>query len=862
MPRLLGCAFCLLSLLDFAPGSQAEDFSQLSGAQLIERLAAPETRRAAFAQLFLQTEALKERENLGDYLDPQVVICPQGDGAPIAIVLCKMKEPQASDPLRYQISDVETLFPLESADVPVTAQGWMKERVLFAYSAAGEKLTPFGGWNLLSGFLFDLNGDGSVESAEVRGYGGDQPEESVDELHVARVESRAVGLLDVVINRGKDDSWGWALQREADGTFAIAIGPKDNPDAEGPAENSNGWALRSVAAVYRWNKTGKRFEGPTGSPAEHFLRVDSKTDFERLVETVGALSPFPTPEPMPAATPAAPALSSGTPLEVWHYVSLRGRSDAELLEIMTGGKDANEVEREAIVPTHLPEGFWSLPPKEAALALVEANRSPENRRDCRLAIDDRGGAVPPVSGQVWFEWTGGGCGFAPRAGRTQLDYTPGRSRCSLAQVTLQSEVDSPVIADALSRPRTVAVPNGVARQVYETIWWLGRVRNDCGSHLGAIGRPTSSSDGALKFRLAPEAQPLIEVALVSLPFSSYWNDGYDREVHANLAFFLLRQFEIEKIGLLDPAVAPPAIGGPRQSTPEEEFLSKQEPPEASQPAAVEAYVKRLLEILQMPHTTVSKFSVIGHLVPNGEPLRFRDARIDEALSHMARAGLSVDGEGPHFADLGYARYAAAALALRDRPEAFDLLVALLGRGESLGGSTALAALSFFTVRHPEFRDRLRGVLEKALHSIHKSQLDVGSLFDAVWIGQFRELTPLLEKLSTSSADEIASQRSSGSGLTSDGTVSRFHEARRILTAWEKQDPLTHAKLYALIEAYTDREVPTPDLIGPLFEHLSSEERVAFRTFLAWCEKHEEKPRAPKFSDYARKRFRALQSQFR
>ena len=65
---------------------------------------------------------------------------------------------------------------------------------------------------------------------------------------------------------------------------------------------------------------------------------------------------------------------------------------------MTAGKDVHDKGQEAIEPTHLPARFWELSPKEAALALVEANRSPENRSACRLALDDRNGVKPPARG--------------------------------------------------------------------------------------------------------------------------------------------------------------------------------------------------------------------------------------------------------------------------------------------------------------------------------------------------------------------------------------------------------------------------------------------------------------------------------
>src|SRR6184192_3870881 len=55
--------------------------------------------------------------------------------------------------------------------------------------------------------------------------------------------------------------------------------------------------------------------------------------------------------------------------------SLKGKSDEELIHILLGGKSAWKLEaqerRANEVATHLPDRFWEMPPKDAALALVE-----------------------------------------------------------------------------------------------------------------------------------------------------------------------------------------------------------------------------------------------------------------------------------------------------------------------------------------------------------------------------------------------------------------------------------------------------------------------------------------------------------
>ena len=111
------------------------------------------------------------------------------------------------------------------------------------------------------------------------------------------------------------------------------------------------------------------------------------------------------------------------------------------------------------------------------------------------------------------------------------------------------------------------------------------------------------------------------------------------------------------------------------------------------------------------------------------------------------------------------------------------------------------------------------------------------------------MTPLLTDLSTVSTDEIA-----------DRAAARFHEARRILTAWQEEDPLTQAKLSALLEAYTYGELPAPNLIRPLYEKLGPNDQQSFRDFLVWFKKREA-PRPPGYTDRG-DRITQLQNQIR
>jgi hypothetical protein len=519
-----------------ASSASPAEFANLSGAELVASLAAPEKIGGAFAELYRRTEGSKKRSYIARYENPELVVCPQPEGPPISIVLCDSVYESPPSPERYAIAEPDTLFPPpSSARHQAKPDEWRKDKVIFGFSAAGEKLMLFGGSNVLNGYLFDVNGDGFIERVEMESYGDEEGRETADIVDLHRVAPQAIRLFRVVINREGRSEWGWALQRESDGRRPLVIGPKEDlPEAE-VTNTGPDWRLRSVAATFRWNQGSGQYEGPPGSAAEHFIVLDPQTRSRDALAAVAKLPPFPREPTSPPPTPTGAA----TPDAPRHYESL-GR----------GNDEANEEERVANVPPHLPERFWELNPKEAAMALVEANRSPASRASCRLAIDDRDGAKPPAEGEIGLEWKTSGCMIAPGAGRAVLRYGPGGSRYSLAQVTLQADVGPSVLAKALARPRIVPVPDNLARHVYETVWWLGRVRTQCAPN-DSTSRIVSTADGRAKFWVLPKAQPPIEVTTFAGELSTRWEEGYDRETHATFAALVLRKLQDEKLGSVD-----------------------------------------------------------------------------------------------------------------------------------------------------------------------------------------------------------------------------------------------------------------------------------------------------------------------
>lgn len=329
-----------------------------TGEQLIEKLKDEATRASAFYQLArrageddAKTEtAFRERRR-----NPELVICPQGEGKPPLYVLLSDFLPRAGGPEVF--GGVED--QLFKAAAPTVRK---KKKVIDAFTATGKRATPFGGNNVVDDGLFaDLNRDGSVLRVDSTHYSAKNRDHvAVLEVHVVR--EKAEPIFSVVYVFGARSDWGYDFADEdGDGSPEIQLGPKTLEGQVVPR------------ASFKWDPVKKTYAGPKGGPGDHFRVIQPGKpwqEFKRLVEEKTEFPPEEDPASLrkvpPARIPADTAYA---------YRSLKGRTDEELFAAMARldrGSDR--------VGTREPSGFWSMDPKAAALALVNANRSARHSR--------------------------------------------------------------------------------------------------------------------------------------------------------------------------------------------------------------------------------------------------------------------------------------------------------------------------------------------------------------------------------------------------------------------------------------------------------------------------------------------------
>lgn len=550
------------------------------------------------------------------------------------------------------------------------------------------------------------------------------------------------------------------------------------------------------------------------------LSVYASLAFGDAVEAQTDISPSPT---------AVPRISE----------SLKGKTNEELVHLLIGGKSVRKLEAQARraneVTTHLPAHFWEMPPKDAALALVQDNCNLKKKTQLKISIrDDKG--KPPDRGSVQLRLEGASYNI-PRESLLNLSSDGMNSTLSFSEVELRGPVKRAVVERAVRRTTLCALPGEEARRLYEVIWWLGRTqfawpKREADADEATTERIVSSHSVQGKLSVQPDGLRKHEITLCPAPLSECYYETFDDNLYASFIWFLFRE-TLNRHGV-DSQEPTAVLGEETFSSAEEKFVYTMKPPPPTDPAAGKWIERMLKDIGKYPS------SVISDLASIDEPLRYADPRIDDALFRVLCGGLS-----PHALDRKtYGRGftdsadAARALAGRKRADAFPIIMQLLEvRNEYVGGAKneLLQAATLLASTKPEHRQELIEYLTTQLNDPANSPHYTSTLFDSVWRGDFRELTPFLEKMATVSQDEIEDEYGASPITPPQPIVGRFHGARRVLTAWREPDALTKLKLDAIIEASSFHLGGPAEFLLQEFDALPAEQQQKFQAFVGWLE---------------------------
>jgi hypothetical protein len=560
-----------------APLDGARPLAAVSGADLVRRLEDRKARAAAFGELALRTG--DEQDASLELAD--VIICPQGEGKPpLHVVLRKLHaRPTSNADFReygYPVEDPEELFRPPSRCVLQKRN----ELVIFAFVQDGKAVMPFGGNNMLDdGIIADINGDGLIERADHCDYGISGIKHT-QVLEVCSLYERPRPLLSVLYNWGETEDWGYQfVDRDGDGIAEIELGPVTGAGEVKPK------------AIFTWDKATKTYVGPEGKAGDHFrvLRADDtyKGSLSKELDRIEKEVPVFAADPDAPASDAAQALKkpqaapAPPPARPYKYASLKGLTNPEIAAYMGSGGVARDLQPEedgemAAALTHLPKNFWTMPPRQAALELVDANRAPWHRKVFLLAVDGRDGKTPPETCSIYFA-----CHFEGDFAEEQfrkyfLRVDPQGSYLAYACASEKDAEPDDLWARRSSYDlRRIEMKYEEARHFADVIWWLQRVRSwtdaeDSGWSEGGAGEDA----GALRMTWGQGGEFRELGTVWQGHVASRWNGPWGPDALVNVAAGLFQCALPERLGARwtgqEPLPGPDEAASNRWASPFEE----------------------------------------------------------------------------------------------------------------------------------------------------------------------------------------------------------------------------------------------------------------------------------------------------
>lgn len=538
---VVGIAYAILITRPLAAAAPDQpSFETLSGEALIAQLQKVENRDHALYELWRRAtghnDVSFEDFSIEYRRDTEVVVCPQGkDEAPIYLVLYdSFSGIRSILSGRYEISESKRLFaPLTSLNKPRSTHP-----AIDAFTADGKRIEPFGGNNVLDGNLIDLNGDGTVERIEIASY-SDGEKWNAEVLHVWEVRPQAKPLLTLLLNWGSKEWTYLHRDDDGDGIQEIEIGPmtgnRINPKA-----------------VFRWNPEAGAYLGPPGEDRSHFRVLGSDNIQEQLSRLHADGAAFAPDSDSSAPVVGAASIATRKTASSRPYVpaSPSSLSDKKLLELMGQGKRADDLERESVTPNYLPEGFWTMEPKQAALALVEANRETSPRAPRQVVIDDRAIGLPPDTCTLSFVSQHSGCGYAADEFYFLRVDSNGSYLVYAATRLNQGAIYNIALNRQVYDLRFLPLAHEDARRLATIIWWLDRVRSQGRNDEPSFSSYSTSvgSGGVLLRDAAGVALIDRQKTLWSDSIPECWRGEYTPETFANFANYLLARALPEHLG--------------------------------------------------------------------------------------------------------------------------------------------------------------------------------------------------------------------------------------------------------------------------------------------------------------------------
>lgn len=468
----------------------------------IPALLNPETQLKTFQEFRVKTSSRGSRElRYSDWTDLRTFMSWHGQIRVVPLLGGK-DGPQYlvtwSNPLPYiNWSDFDEYG--EGPRPPITTLLPQESFYFQRFSADG---TPVGSEEFGQGIVTDLDHDGEpdviqrIMEADERGG----RKMAVEYLTVRSPDYSSPRKLTILYNThapqdAPANAWGYQVKLAKDGTAEeLQLGPILVPEGVKPE------------ASFRWDAAKKIWAGPKSKPGDHFRVLKKEEEADEIAKRGGLGYPL-----MPSASPAvnevakeevddADDIPRDKLSKPYRAQSLASLSPEALFEFMTKRQNAwDYVHR----PTPQEAGFWTLEPQAAAMHFAQHRRPPAENSGWLIAPDTRTAA--PEEGSLSYVDGPSGC-FSP-------------SGAYVYHLHCAREGSSLVYAESIAHWWQVPVnENGrrydflkidltyeEARHLFQTIWWLSRIRSTKIFTNSANPLGGSTSDGFARLIIRSEA---------------------------------------------------------------------------------------------------------------------------------------------------------------------------------------------------------------------------------------------------------------------------------------------------------------------------------------------------------------------
>ena len=539
------------------------DLTAVDGARLVTLLDDPAMAQRAHYALWRRAEPQADKgwiDFVRSHYAHWIVSCPQGPKLPpITLVLYGFLDSNLRQG-DYPSKDLDTLFPAE----PASFSRPVEEPAIDAFTADGRRISPFDGNNVLNrrGVLADVDGDGFIERVDTINCSVDGVKQ-VTVMEIVRVREQAEPLFAAVINWGEDEWNIEAVPATATTPGEVRLGPLD---ATGKVQTRA--VVRVDPTHGAWGLVGK-------PPAGHVRQLDSHTWWDGLkaLKDEGLTfiaDPSAGDEPSDQSTSESTSDSTSAtiflealqldgrvsghaavaPREPYAYRPL-GTDPVLVAAFMSTGRSIRDLEAQQRLVDVIPKEVWTLPPREAALALADANRSPAHRQRFRLAVDDRDGRQPPATLVVDLSSDSSRC-YSDRRSIWRLKAAPSEAALTLARVTGGVVFRNPGSVVPEYDLRSQGVDPALARQVAEVLWWLDRIRSldRIGDRNGRLMISSSTADGSGLLQVTDDngvEQYARSGRLWHASIPEQWIGAFEYETTLNLARLLVIQGLVARV---------------------------------------------------------------------------------------------------------------------------------------------------------------------------------------------------------------------------------------------------------------------------------------------------------------------------